>query len=406
MNLKQIGILIAIVIVVGGAGWILHNRRNSGWSTPSAEVGKKLLGDFSVNDVAQIDIHHGSNELDLVKKDDLWRVRQREDYPANFSQISGFLIKARDLKIIQSEEIGQSQLGRMELAPGQGSNAAIVIDFKDQNGKPMRSLLLGKKHLQQAPAGQNHMGGDGGYPDGRWVKVGTNSSNVALISDPLDNIDTDADQWINKDFFKVEKPKSIEVDFGVETNSWKLTRASESADWKLADVKPGEELDSSKSSGVTSPFSSPSFTDVLPGSKLNASGTNKLTTIKIHTFTGFDYLVTVGPKVNDNYLMTVAVNAQFPKERVAGKDEKPADKTKLDKEYADAKQKLGDKLKQEQSYEKWIYTVPTWVVDPVLKHRDELLAEKKKEEPKESTSTTEKSAGTNQLRAAEPAAAH
>jgi hypothetical protein len=406
MNLKQLGILVAVVLVVGAAGLILHNKQNTSWAAPSADVGKKLLGDFPVNDVAHIEIQHGGNELNLVKKDDLWRVSERQDYPASFSQISDFLLKARDLKIIQSEEIGQSQLGRMELAPGQGSNSAVVVNFMDQNGKSIRTLVLGKRHIKTGGApGPSQFGGDGSFPDGRYVAAGTNSPSVALVSDPLDNVGTQADQWIDKDFFHVDKPKSIEVDFGVATNSWKLTRPSETADWNLADAKPGEELDSAKTSGVTSPFGSISFTDVLPGTKLNENGTNKLTSIQIHTFDGFSYTVTVGPKVNDNYLLTVAVNAEFPKERVPGKDEKPEDKAKLDKEYADAKQKLTEKLKQEQGYEKWIYTVPSWAVDPVLKERGELLAEKK-EEPKESNAAAEKPAETNQVQTTEPAAVH
>jgi hypothetical protein len=109
MNLKQLGILIVVVIVVGAAGLVIHNRQTSAWSGGGADVGKKLLGDkFPVNDVAHIAIKHGTNELNLVKKDDLWRVRERGNYPANFSQISEFLLKARDLKIVQTEEVGAS----------------------------------------------------------------------------------------------------------------------------------------------------------------------------------------------------------------------------------------------------------------------------------------------------------
>ena len=64
---------------------------------------------------------------------------------------------------------------------------------------------------------------------------------------------------MNKDFFSIEKPRSIAVQFPEATNSWKLTRASETNDWQLADAKAGEKLDASKISGVTSPFSSPSL---------------------------------------------------------------------------------------------------------------------------------------------------
>jgi hypothetical protein len=69
---------------------------------------------------------------------------------------------------------------------------------------------------------------------------------------------------LNKDFLSIEKPRAIAVQFPEATNSWKLTRASETNDWQLADAKPGEKPDASKISSVTSPFSSASFNDVAP----------------------------------------------------------------------------------------------------------------------------------------------
>jgi len=80
----------------------------------------------------------------------------------------------------------------------------------------------------------------------------------------------------------------------------------------------------------------------------------------------------------------VAVTAQIPKERTPGKDEKPEEKTKLDKEFKEKQKKFEDKLSQEQSYGKWIYLVSNWTVDSLLKERSQLLAEKK-EEPKKET---------------------
>ncbi len=56
-----------------------------------------------------------------MKKDDLWRVRERNDYAANYNEISDFLLKARDLKVLRSEQVGAVATcpGSRSL-PGQG----------------------------------------------------------------------------------------------------------------------------------------------------------------------------------------------------------------------------------------------------------------------------------------------
>jgi hypothetical protein len=195
----------------------------------------------------------------------------------------------------------------------------------------------------------------------------------------------------------VEKARSVAVTFPVATNSWKLTRETEGSEWKLSDAKAGEQLDSSKASGVSGAFGSPSFTDVKPGGKLEAEGMNQPVHVAIETFDDFTYTIDVGQKTNDDHLLTVAVTGgRVTGERTAGKDEKPEDKARLDKEFKERQQKLADKLKQEQSFERWTYVVPSWVVEPALKERGQLLAEKheaapdadgKSEESKKSDST-------------------
>ncbi len=379
MNRKQLGILLVLVVVVGGAGLIISKKRNQARSAGNVGIGQKVFATLPVNDVTHVRISEGTNELNLVKKDDAWRVAERSDYPANFSQLSEFMRKARDLKAVQSEQIGPSQLGRLKLAIGQGTNAPTVVEFKSGD-KVVGTLLLGKMHMS-ARGGQSQFGGmEGGWPDGRYVATTPNPTSMALVSETFDNVEAKPESWLNKDLFRVEKPRSIEVVFPEATNSWKLTRESESADWKLADAKEGEKLDSAMTAGVTYPFSSVSFNDVIRGDAVSASGTNQPTLINIETFDGFSYAVKVGAKTNEAFPLVVSVKADFLKERKAAEGEKPEDKEKLDKEFHDAQQKLADKLKQEQSVQGWTYLVSTWSVEPVLKARHELIEDKKAEE--------------------------
>jgi hypothetical protein len=247
-----------------------------------------------------------------------------------------------------------------------------------------------KSEGRASPMGE--FGDNEGFPDGRYVMVGTGAKTVAVVSDPLSNLEPKPDQWLNKDFFKVEKIRSIDVAFPSPTNSWKVSRETETAsDWKLADAKPEEKLDSSKTSAFSYALSSPSFNDVLsPDTKPEQTGLDKPTVITLATFDNFTYQIKVGQKTNDNLPILVAVSAVIPKERTPGKDEKPEDKTRLDKEFKEQQKKTEDKLSQEQAYGKWVYLVSSWTLDSLLKERSQLLAEKK-EEPKKD----EKPAGTD-----------
>ena len=386
MNRKQLLILLVLVLVLGGLGLLLHKKQaDSFTATGNSNVGQKLLGTFPVNDVAHIEMKQGTNNLNLAKKDNLWRVGERKDYPANYSQIAEFLLKAQDLKVVQSEEVGPSQLPRLWLAPGNGTNAALVVDFKDKSDKTLKSLLLGKKHMKKSdrPSPYGEMGEEG-WPDGRYVKLG-DSPNVAVISEALVNIEPKPDQWLNKDFFKVEKVKAISATFpNSTTNSWKVSRESESGEWKLADARPNEQLDSTKTSGLNNALSSPTFNDVATSATPEQLGLDKPTVLTLDTFEDFTYSLKVGQKTNDIYAMTVAVSAQLPKERTPGKDEKPEEKDKLDKEFKEKQKKVEEKLEQEKAYGKWTYLVSSWTLDPVLKERSQLL----KEEPKKDQAKT------------------
>ena len=382
MNRKQFGILLVALAVLGGAGWLAENNRHQESAAGGAGAGQKLLGaNFPVNDVAEITIQQGTNQLDLAKKNNLWRVHERNDYPAAFSQISEFLIKVGDLKVIQTETVGASQLPRLQLAPpGQGSNSATVVEFKDKDGKALGSLRLGKQHLRKAERGSPF--GDAGFPDGRYVMTTPDSPNALLIADPLTGIEPRPEQWLNKDFFHVERPKAIAVTYPEATNSWKITRETDTGDWKFVDEKPGEKLDSARASGVTNPFSAASFSDVVSSAaKPEDTGLDKPTVITVDTFDDFSYTVKIGRKTNDDYNLNMAVVANFPKERVPLKDEKPEDKAKADKAYQDRQKQIEDKLKDTKPYEQWTYLVPSYVVDPLLKTRKDLIAEKK-DDPK------------------------
>ncbi len=378
MNRNQFITLLVVAAVIGGIGLFLY-KRNADSYQGASKAGQPLLGEFNINDVAHIAIRKDDREANIVKQDNVWTVRERGQYPANFEQISEFVRKLDDLKVVQTLQVGPSQLGRLELAaPGQ-ANSATVVEFKDAAGKILASLRVGAKHMKKSDR-PSPFGDDGGFPNGRYVMAG-NEGAVSVVLDPLSQADPKPEQWLNRDFFKVEKPKSIAVKAPEATNSFKIFRENETAEWQLVDATPEEKLDNGKASGLASALSYPSFNDVVVGKSAEETGLDKPTTVTIETLEGFTYTLQVGGKGPDETLhTTVAVTADIPKERKPGADEKPEDREKLDKEFKEKNDKLAEKLQKEQALSKWTYLVPRWTLESLLKSRSELMAEKKEDD--------------------------
>lgn len=388
MNRKQLTLLIVACVVLGAAGLILSKRKEADWNKASAELGQKLFKDFPINEVAQLRIRSHEAEVSVVKKGDDWVVKERGEYPANFGEVTDVLRKFWDLKVAQPQPISQTQLGRLELlSPDKGTNSGTLVECKDAGGKTLVALTLGKKHMKQAK-GEPQFGG-GSWPDGRYVMVGDDPKKVSLIAEVLSNLEPKPEQWLNKDFFKVEKLKAVSVFAAQATNHWKLARETETGDWKLTDAKGDEKADSSKVSGMNFLLNAPSFNDVALAWSFNE--TNKpTTTATLETFENFKYTVKLATKGGDDYYLNLAVSAEFPKERTgASTNETKEVKEKLDKEFKEKTEKLQEKLKTEQTYGKWTYVVSKWTVDNLLKERKDLLAEKKEEPKKEETKPAE-----------------
>jgi len=226
MNRKQLLVLLAALLVVGGACLALLKRHQQSWTDSASQIGAKLLNNYQVNDVAALHIK-GDTDLNLSRTNNRWVVRERDGYPANFTQISELLIKLGDLKAAQTEPIGPSQLGRMHLeSPGKGVESGTLLELEDAQGKVLQSLLLGKKHTHQTDRPSPMAFGDEGFPDGRYVMLKSQPGTLITVSEPLSNVDPKPAEWLDKDFFKVEKPASISFVSTNASNSWTLTRPS------------------------------------------------------------------------------------------------------------------------------------------------------------------------------------
>jgi hypothetical protein len=374
MKGKQLALLLVVVIALGIAWFNRSSSDQAAWSETS-RTGLKVL-EFPINDVARLTIKTASSEVNLVRKDDVWTVQERANYPANFEQVSSLLRKLWDLKTVQEVKVGASQLPKLELVePGKGDNAGTLVQFVAADGKEIASLLLGKKHLRKSDAPDMGFGGPSeGFPAGRYLKTGA-SPKVSLVAETLDEIDPAPTRWVATDFVNVEGVKTVAVK-GAQT--WALSRDSATAEWQLAGAKPDEKVDASKVSGLANILNGATISDVLAAE----TKAEPVVTASLATFDGFKYEVQIGKDEGDNVPVFVQVSASLEKERKAGAEEKPEDKTRLDEEFTKKQKELSEKLSKEKKLEGRGFLLPKFRVDALLKERSALLAEKPPEAPK------------------------
>jgi hypothetical protein len=374
MKGKQLLTLVAALLVLGAAGLFLRQKESSRLATSKVGMGGKLLGDLDVNAIASFRVQSGTNQLVVAREGDAWVVKQRGNYPAGFNTLAEFLRKLADLKVTRPVEAGPSRLPALDLVePSQGKG--IRLDLVDASGKTLRSILLGKSYMK---GGEDNSPFGGGFASGRYVMVGGDNKTVALVSDALSNVDVRPEDWLDKEFLKVEQPRRIEIVRPAATNNFTLVRTNDTAEWLLADAKGDEKADPGKTSLFSSVLASPTFNDVVVSPDLAALGLEKPEVARITTASGFVYEIKIGkPQANEDRPVQVFVTAALESQRVVGKDEKPEDKEKLDKAFKEELSKKEAKLKSEQALSKWTYLVSKWSIDALLKNRGDLFPDKK-----------------------------
>lgn len=377
MNRKQILSLLVLVAIIGGVGFYLQKRSQSEWTESAAPAGAKVL-EFPINDVAQIEIRTTTGDLHLAKKNDIWVVGERGNYPADFARVSGLVKQLWELRPVQQMKIGPSQFSRLQLIePGQGANAGSVIELKDNEGKSLAKLIAGKQNFRKDDGGMSQFGP---MPAGRYV-LSPPSGKVALVKAFLQT-DSEPRSWLKHDFVKIDSPATIMMSGQTPARHWALTRADKQSDWKLAGAQANQELEKTTVGSFANLLASLSFIDVLPADAKPADhGLDKPDLITVQDFDRFTYTLKIGRSTTEAYPVQVSVAADPVKERTPKSDEKAEEKAKLDQEFKDHLKQLEEKAATEKQYEKRTYLVPKSTLDPFFKDRAELLAKKPSPSP-------------------------
>ena len=198
-------------------------------------MGGSVLGSFDGAKVTAIRIQQDQTRSTLSAMEMPGWSRGRGNYPANLADLGSFLQKLDGLKVARPVNVGASRLPMLELT----GNAVTVVDLLGADGKPIKSLRLGK----QSTKGRRRSDGRGGFPDGRYVQVG---DAVSLVGDPLSSAKPSPEEWIAKSSSRWNSPLRSPSPSLRRRTAFPDSGPTRFGEWILVAPAAGETLDKNK----------------------------------------------------------------------------------------------------------------------------------------------------------------
>ena len=266
-------------------------------------------------------------------------IAERGDFPADLSKVREFVLKAIGLKVGQSEPLGEKDRARLNL-----DASGTTVEFRNVEGKALGTLIVGRKYFKREVENP-----DKAIADGRFVALPAEAGTAYLVADPLTQATVKTSEWIDRTSFQVEKIKALEVRHP-GGDSWRIERAADNAEWKLAGAKPGEKLEIPRANAASYSLSLLELADVAP-KDLKETGLDNPITVDATTLDGASYAIKVGSLQGDNYYLSFSASNLKP-------DAKDAERVKLLSQH--------------------VLLVPKSKLEDTLKKRSELLEQKDK----------------------------
>lgn len=374
MKARTVAILWILALILAAAVFLIKkSEAGDGKSATSRTAGEILVPDFPIEETSSIQITGAKNTVTLTKSEGLWVVAERDEFPAETSAINDLLRSIAALKVTQGIEAGPSfaQAFGMDENSSEAEKRGLTTAFKNSAGEEIAKVSFGK-NLDSASSGSPF----GVGATGRYVRNHADESGFYAVSEMFSTLSADPKAWLSKDFLTIEKIQTIDLTQpGSDTSEWTLTRDDENSDFKFTEAFPGVNIDTAATAPLKSLFSFTRFEDVILGTEVeNVSSPDQLQKATITTFEGLAYIITLQPiQGSENFLMTVAVSAQLPKQRNKPADEKPEDTESADKAFNERLETLTNRLEAVKALEGRTFEVTKFTVDPLLKNRTDLM---------------------------------
>jgi len=348
VSARVVAILVLLLAVLGGGALLTQREERARRPDNVATLGRGLLKEVKAAEIAAMRIVEPDATLTLERKEDSWVLAERAGFPADLAKVREFVVKLIGLKVGQSEPLGEKDRARLNL-----DASGTRVELNGADGKPLGVLIVGRKYFKREVENPGKA-----IADGRFVGLPAEAGTAYLVGDPLTQASAKSAEWIDRASFQVEKVKTLEVRYP-GGGGWRIERAGDNAEWRLAGAGSGEKLDISKANAASYSLSLLELADVAPAGAAD-TGLDKPVAIEATTLDGLAYSIKVGKLAGDSYYVS------FGSSGTARPDPKDAERAK----------RLEERLPREKLLSQHVLLVPKSKLEDTLRKRPELLEKK------------------------------
>lgn len=370
MSARLLGILVAVLLVLGGAALWLYQQDRANQAPATATLGDPLLKDLQAANIASIRITEPGAALTLRREGARWVIAERGDFPADFARVRNFVVDALALKIGQSERIGTADRIRLQLnEPSAPEGGGTLVEFAAADGKPLARVIVGTKYFKRKPDDPKTAQGDG-----RFVLRPEAAHTAIIVADPLEQAGAKSALWIERKALAAEEPVSIDVRHA-DGDRWRLERTPGAKDaWRLANATPGEKLTETTVLSVVAAASGLDLADVVAKDpQREAKALAKATEVTVVTRDGLTYTLKVGDAEDQKRYALGAIEGTLPDARKPVEGEKPEDAAARDKAFAARLAGIRARMPDARTLAKHALLIPDTTLFDLTKKRAELL---------------------------------
>ena len=386
MRAKKLLLLTVVaVILVGGA--VLTSRK--GGETVPTEMGKLVLGDLPVNDVAKIVLYSSEGTTTVERVGETWVTPSRYGYPVDFSKVKKALLKLADLKVAQVMRVDDQQraalgmLSPLDTPAGETNGIGRLVVMHGADGV-VAQLLVGSSHYEAMRAKDPSYRGFG---PGQYVSA-DGGKTVYMVSESFYELAQDAKEWVVKDMLDIKEPDITAITLRpVGTDPILLTRPEGGGSLTLDGLAEDEELQTTKVSGVASALSYLRFNDIADPALPDADiGMAEPYVIEATVKGGGVYTLSIGGSPEDGEDRYVRIQAAMRAEPMeergdAATDDEGGEDGGAAAGLAEARAKAAEAVSAAaEKLGGWTYLVASHRVDSMTPAREDLAKVKVEEE--------------------------